>query len=289
MVLKANNNQAGGLKTVAIRPAGIFGIGDRQALPGFFEVLRTGKTKFQVGDNTNLFDWTYVDNVVHAHLLAADKLYSAGVGSDELASVVLPSKILGPEEKSSFRQVPTSEAREDTPAGSTDYARQLPSTLSAETLTSTLDVRPVARNKYDQFFHIVNPDLPSAGSPLSPQYPYAEKGVAVAGEAFFITNGQPMPFWDFPRALWAGMGHVVPQNKIWTISKDWGLTIAGWAETFGWLTGRPVQFTKYKVTYTASARFYNIEKARRALGYEPIVGMEEAIKRSVEVSEPNPV
>lgn len=284
LVLEANDSAAGKLKTVALRPAGIFGIGDRQALPGFFNVLRTGKTKFQIGDNQNLFDWTYVDNVVHAHLLAADRLYHPAYPAQKLGDIMLSSKVLADDELASQRAVPTSEARDDTPAGSTDYARNLPTTLSPETLNHELNVRPVIRNKYDQFFHIMNPEVPSPGNPLGDQYPLVEDGIPVAGEAFFITNGQPIPFWDFPRALWAGMGHVMPEEKVWKISKDLGLTLAGWAETFSWLTGRETQFTKYKVTYSASSRYYNIEKARRALGYRPVVSVEEGIRRSVEVS-----
>lgn len=284
LVLQANNKQPGKLKTVALRPAGIFGIGDRQALPGFFNVLRTGKTKFQIGDNNNLFDWTYVDNVVHAHLLAADKLTAPGYPAEKLGEVMISSRVLADDQIHDDRGVPTSEARDDTPAGSTDYARKLPTTLSPETLQHELNVRPVIRNKYDQFFHMMNPDVVSPGNPLGDQFQLVEHAIPVAGEAFFITNGQPIPFWDFPRALWAGMGHVVPQDKVWKISKDWGLSLAGWAETFSWLTGRESQFTKYKVTYSASSRYYNIEKARRALGYQPIVSVQEGIRRSVDVS-----
>lgn len=282
LVLAANDNAPGKLKTVSLRPAGIFGIGDRQALPGFFNVLRTGKTKFQIGDNQNLFDWTYVDNVVHAHLLAADKLDSPGYPAQKLGDIMISSKVLADDQLKSERGVPTSEDRDDTPAGSTDYARKLPTTLSPETLKHELNVRPVIRNKYDQFFHMMNPEIQSAGNPLGADFPLVEEAIPVAGEAFFITNGQPIPFWDFPRALWAGMGHIMPEEKVWKISKDWGLTLAGWAETFSWLTGKETQFTKYKVTYSASSRYYNIEKARRALGYQPVVSVEEGIKRSVE-------
>ena len=71
-VLEANDEN--GLKTIALRPAGIFGPGDRQALPGFFQVLENKRTKWQIGNNVNLFDWTYVENVAHAHLLASDNL-----------------------------------------------------------------------------------------------------------------------------------------------------------------------------------------------------------------------
>lgn len=60
--------------TVALRPAGIFGPGDRQLVPGLRSVARLGQSKFQIGDNNNLFDWTYAGNVADAHVLAAQKL-----------------------------------------------------------------------------------------------------------------------------------------------------------------------------------------------------------------------
>lgn len=74
MVLKANN--PGKLLTVALRPAGIFGPGDRQLVPGLRQVAELGQSKFQLGDNNNLFDWTYAGNVADAHVLAADKILS---------------------------------------------------------------------------------------------------------------------------------------------------------------------------------------------------------------------
>lgn len=61
-------------KTVCLRPAGIFGPGDRQLVPGLRAAARLGQSKFQIGDNNNLFDWTYVGNVADAHVLAAEKL-----------------------------------------------------------------------------------------------------------------------------------------------------------------------------------------------------------------------
>ncbi|KAF4585367.1 C-3 sterol dehydrogenase/C-4 decarboxylase family protein [Ophiocordyceps camponoti-floridani] len=62
------------LLTTSLRPAGIFGEGDVQLLAGLLRVLRNGKTNIQLGDNTNIFDFTYVGNVAHAHLLAARAL-----------------------------------------------------------------------------------------------------------------------------------------------------------------------------------------------------------------------
>ncbi|KAL8945565.1 MAG: hypothetical protein Q9222_007903, partial [Ikaeria aurantiellina] len=59
------------LLTCAIRPAGLFGEGDVQVIPGLMRALENRQTKFQLGDNANLFDFTYVGNAAYAHILAA--------------------------------------------------------------------------------------------------------------------------------------------------------------------------------------------------------------------------
>ncbi|KAK9489479.1 3-beta hydroxysteroid dehydrogenase/isomerase family-domain-containing protein [Lipomyces doorenjongii] len=78
IVLSANGKGAG-LKTCALRPSGLFGPGDRQLVPGMLAVLKTNGTLFQLGDNMNLFDFTYIGNVAHAHVLAAQKLLDGDV------------------------------------------------------------------------------------------------------------------------------------------------------------------------------------------------------------------
>lgn len=288
-VLEANDPS--GLATVSLRPAGIFGPGDRQALPGFFNVLSTGRTKFQVGNNENLFDWTYVENVAHAHLLAADRLPVHGAAgkpeyayeASDLAVKHLPLRVLGEEERDLYRTVPISPRRQDVPPTAKDYARGL-QTVGAARLEDMpgLDVRPVFRNRFDQFFHHAHPGVACGGNPMPDVHNFSQEKLGIAGEAFFITNGQPIAFWDFPRALWYRYnGHVVPREQLWVIGLQIALVLAFLAECFSFLTRRPVQFTRYRVTYTACARYYNIEKARRLLGYEPLVGMDEAITRSV--------
>ena len=52
--------------TCAVRPSGIFGVGDVQLLPPGLSAYFRGQTKFQIGNNDNLFDFTEVTNVVHA-------------------------------------------------------------------------------------------------------------------------------------------------------------------------------------------------------------------------------
>lgn len=68
------SNDPDNLLTVCLRPAGIFGPGDRQLVPGLRTAARLGQSKFQLGDNNNLFDWTYAGNVADAHVLAAQKI-----------------------------------------------------------------------------------------------------------------------------------------------------------------------------------------------------------------------
>lgn len=65
-----SNNPSNHFYTVSLRPAGIFGPGDRQLVPGLRTVAKLGQDKFQLGDNNNLFDWTYAGNVADAHVLA---------------------------------------------------------------------------------------------------------------------------------------------------------------------------------------------------------------------------
>jgi sterol-4alpha-carboxylate 3-dehydrogenase (decarboxylating) len=70
-VLEANRSTPGFL-TCAVRPVAPFGPGDLM-LSGMLKITGA-KTYFQIGGNDNLFDTTYVVNVAHAHLLAAEAL-----------------------------------------------------------------------------------------------------------------------------------------------------------------------------------------------------------------------
>ncbi len=58
-----------GMATTILRPKAIFGPGDTALLPRLLNVARQGRLP-QIGDGTNCVDLTFVDNVVHAMLLA---------------------------------------------------------------------------------------------------------------------------------------------------------------------------------------------------------------------------
>ncbi|KAJ7510525.1 3-beta hydroxysteroid dehydrogenase/isomerase family-domain-containing protein [Mycena galericulata] len=182
-------NEPGGLRTACIRPSGIFGPGDQELIVGAFEAWKRGTTHVQLGNNKNLCDRTYVGNVAHAILLAADKL----------------------------------------------------------------------------------------GDP------------AVAGETFFITNNDPRLFWDFMRSLWAGFDAVYPNRpkavakKTLVIPRPLALILAYVLQFFAWIRGDKDQpLTPYRVTFATATLYFSSEKARRVLGYEPQVGVDDGIRRTME-------
>ncbi|KAF8756006.1 C-3 sterol dehydrogenase [Rhizoctonia solani] len=222
LVLAANG--VNDLLTVAIRPAGFSGTpGDRQVMKGLMDVVANGQTRFQIGSNNNLFDWT------------------------------------------SHPRIPTSAAR---PLGPTLHPTETDKEAAAAFETTGLppDV-PVLRTKFD----------PLSEAALSKE---DTSPLSVAGQAFFITNGEPVYFWDFTRAVWRAAGHV--PNSRFVFPKDIGLMLAGAAEWWSWLTRREAGFTRFRVTFACASRWYNIEKARRVLGYEPQVGLEEGVQLMVD-------
>ncbi|KAI9751657.1 MAG: hypothetical protein M4579_005962 [Chaenotheca gracillima] len=197
LVLAANRDPNPNMVTCALRPAGIIGEGDVQIIPKMIKALRKGQTGFQLGDNENLFDFTYVGNAAHAHVLAA-----AGL-------------------------------------------------LATHPSTSDSSDPPPENGRID-------------------------------GEPFHITNDSPIYFWDFPRTVWRLAGDPRTGKSPWVISKGWGLLLATIFEWLFWIVGATPNLTRREVQFSCVTRYYSCEKAKMRLGYRPIVGLEEGIRRGVE-------
>ncbi|KAG8891470.1 erg26, C-3 sterol dehydrogenase, partial [Tulasnella sp. 403] len=245
IVLEANGRS--GLLTVALRPSGIFGPGDRQVTTGFAKVILNKQTHFQIGDNQNIFDMTYIDNVVHAHLLGADRL--AECCRIPPSEWQLPKSTLA---ESSLEysartvgnwHIPTSESKPLGPIGTRTPSK---AELDAEREFRSPDYttnKPVTRTKFDplsdpgmeieSMLASAQVDSPSekptnghtepADSPFLPdEVTYTTEGTSlphpasvirpnllqIPGQAFFITNGEPVYFWDFGRMMWKEMGVI---------------------------------------------------------------------------------
>jgi sterol-4alpha-carboxylate 3-dehydrogenase (decarboxylating) len=180
--------------TCAIRPSGIFGLGDQVVLPGILDAYFRGQTKVQIGDNRNLFDFTENTNVAYGHYLAAAAL--VGCQNDQ--------------------RLPGDDAKVD-------------------------------------------------------------------GEAFLITNDEPRFFWDFTRLVWQYAGDTTRPEQVWVISRTWALLLAGLLEWIFWalgLGGAPL--TRTKVRLSCMTRYFCIDKAKKRLGYQPLVGLEDGLRIAVE-------
>ena len=232
--------------------------GDWLAGPGMIQVYKEGKTRFQLGSNNNLFDFTYVDNVVHAHLLAAARLGET-VSTEDLTRP-LPAP---PASSAQTRSVPTSHYR---PSGQWDEGEQPPASAESDDIDAVF-IPP--RNRYDQFFAAFA--RPDEAEPLP-----------VAGQVYFISNNEPVYFWDMPRMMWTAYAQHTPSSYIVfpkSIAYVLG-SVVGWINS---MLGKPETFTRGKCILACADKYHNTEKARRMLGYEPIVGLEEGIQKFVQV------
>ncbi len=70
IILKANSTS---LKTISLRPHVVYGSGDNHLFPRIVLQAKAGHLR-QIGDGKNLIDVSYIDNVVAAHLNAAEAL-----------------------------------------------------------------------------------------------------------------------------------------------------------------------------------------------------------------------
>jgi len=105
-----------------------------------------------------------------------------------------------------------------------------------------------------------------------------------AGEAFFITNGEPVPFRDFCLAVWAHFGHV-PKFQV-RIPVGVASVVGFIAEWATWMLGTQATLNRGTVRDYTQTAYANIGKARRILGYEPRVSLDEGLKIACKVSAP---
>jgi nucleoside-diphosphate-sugar epimerase len=169
---------AGGLTTVTLRPKAIFGPGDTALLPRLVRAAAAGRLAL-IGTGDNLVDVTYVDNVVHAIMLALD-------------------------------------------------------------------------------------------SPNAP------------GRTYTITNAEHVRLWDVVRRVLAHQGLQLAHR---TISLRVALAVAALLEARAWFDGREPALTRYSALVLARTQTYDISAARRDLGYTPLIGVDEALERTMRAME----
>lgn len=99
-----------------------------------------------------------------------------------------------------------------------------------------------------------------------------------AGQVFFITNQEPAYFWDFLAFIWAQFGHYSPFRVH--IPGSWAFVVALILEWLTLLTGKPSTLDTGSVKDGVRTHFANNDKAIQILGYRPIIGLSEGVRRS---------
>ncbi len=104
---------------------------------------------------------------------------------------------------------------------------------------------------------------------------------AVAGKAYFITNDEPVPLWDLLDRMLACDG--LPPVKR-GISANAAYRIGAVLESVYKWTGRRDEppMTRFVARQLSTSHWFNINAAKRDLGYRPKVSIDEGLKRLAE-------
>jgi len=118
-----------------------------------------------------------------------------------------------------------------------------------------------------------------AADRLSPSHP---KHILVAGKAFIISNGEPRSLLDFWAKMWAATTDVPPPlSKEPQVAQSTVLVTASLIDFFSPLKGEEMS-RKQTCQFVFATRWYDISLARSALDYEPLVSLDEGIRRTAE-------
>ncbi|MBA0784571.1 hypothetical protein Gotri_025719 [Gossypium trilobum] len=174
-------NNIDGLLTCVLRPSNVFGPGDTRFVPLLVNLAKAGLAKFITGCGENMSDFTYTENVAHAHICAAE----------------------------------------------------------------TLDSRVVS----------------------------------VAGKAFFITNLEPIMFWEFVSLILGGLGYQRPYIKVptWTVSCIVSLHQCRNDKLYNYSVS-----PHYMLQLASRTRTFDCSAAQNHLGYSPVVSMKDGIKLTIQ-------
>jgi 2-alkyl-3-oxoalkanoate reductase len=103
-------------------------------------------------------------------------------------------------------------------------------------------------------------------------------GSPVAGKAYFISQGEPWPLWELINRILRA-AHLPPVSR--SISPRLAYA-AGWALEMVYgllrLRGEP-RMTRFLARELSTAHWFNMDAARRDLGYSPGVSIEEGLRR----------
>ncbi|GLT34598.1 hypothetical protein SLA2020_091050 [Shorea laevis] len=107
--------------------------------------------------------------------------------------------------------------------------------------------------------------------------------VSVAGKVFFITNLEPMLFWEFVSLILEGLGFQRPFIKVPTRIFWYILLVVKWMkEKLHFKNRGDSTSAHYLVQLASRTRTFDCTAAKRHIGYSQVVSLEEGITSTVE-------
>jgi len=117
--------------------------------------------------------------------------------------------------------------------------------------------------------------LLAAGERLGPESP-------IAGQAYFVTNGEPMGFFAFIKQILAELDLPPIRGRV---PYALAYSVAALAEAWDTLKGGTLNaedgMSRFAIRYLCTHHYFDISKAVRDLGYRPAVNLEQGIARTV--------
>jgi nucleoside-diphosphate-sugar epimerase len=106
-------------------------------------------------------------------------------------------------------------------------------------------------------------------------------GSPVAGHAYFITNGEPMGFWEFVERMLARLRLPPIRGRVpFSIA----YAVAAAYEAADTLRGGTLHsengLSRFAIRYMCTHHYFSIARARRDLGYAPAVSIADGIERT---------
>lgn len=104
-------------------------------------------------------------------------------------------------------------------------------------------------------------------------------GTAPAGKAYFLSNGEPVELWPFIDRVLTEAGAPPVTRSVSAWKARLAARIMEWVYRFvPFVSGEP-PMTRFVASQLSTSHWYDISAARRDLGYEPKVSIEEGLKR----------
>lgn len=101
-----------------------------------------------------------------------------------------------------------------------------------------------------------------------------------AGEAYFITNGEPVRLWPWINDLLGSLSIPKVEKRIsWSAATKVGSIFEWFYKTFG-IQSEP-RMTRFLAAQLATHHTYSIDKAQRDLNYDPKVSMEAGLQELI--------